>query len=274
MKRPAFQFYPADWQKDANLQACSLAARGLWIEMMCIAHQCDPYAHLALSGQAMTEAQLARLVGATPGEVKRLLAELEKACVFGRAPKDGAIYSRRMLRDEQLRNARAEGGKDGAEHGIKGKEFGKEGGRPRKDKGAEKPPLKPAPSSSSSSSEKSKVAFAPPDWVPLTAWTAWLEVRKKKRAPNTEEALRLAVVELEKLRAAGHAPEAVLNQSTFRGWQGLFELKPGITSAPELPAIAKAESCPCGEPGNVKVGGKWRCGAHVRFDFSTAAKAA
>ena len=61
-----------------------------------------------------------------------------------------------------------------------------------------------------------------PEWVPGDAWKAWLEVRPKVKAPNTPRALTLAIRELEKLRADGHDPRAVLEQSTVRGYRGLF----------------------------------------------------
>jgi len=67
--------------------------------------------------------------------------------------------------------------------------------------------------------------FALPEWVPPTAWNDWLEVRRKLRAPNTARALELAIRELDKLRAAGQPPAEVLEQSTARGWRGLFPLK-------------------------------------------------
>lgn len=65
-------------------------------------------------------------------------------------------------------------------------------------------------------------SFVPPDWVPLDAWAGWLEVRRKKRSPSTDKALSLAVRDLEKLRLGGEDPRAVLEQSTGRGWTGLF----------------------------------------------------
>jgi hypothetical protein len=34
-ERPAFQFYPKDWLSDLGLQACSYAAKGLWIDILC-----------------------------------------------------------------------------------------------------------------------------------------------------------------------------------------------------------------------------------------------
>ena len=46
MKRPSFQFYPGDWLHDTGLRACSLAARGLWIDIVCFMHQAEPYGHL------------------------------------------------------------------------------------------------------------------------------------------------------------------------------------------------------------------------------------
>lgn len=163
MKRPAFQFYPSDWRKDTALQFCSLSARGLWVEMMCIAHECEPYGHLVVNGKAMTAAQIGRLVGISEKECKKLLAELFEAGVPSQTS-EGVIFSRRMVRDEEVRNKRAAGGQAGAEHGQKGASFGAKGGRPSKQKtpeeiplrdderGVTEPPKEPPPSSSSSSS--------------------------------------------------------------------------------------------------------------------------
>ena len=43
MKRPAFQFYPNDWRGNANLRRCSEAARGAWIDVLCLLHDSDEY---------------------------------------------------------------------------------------------------------------------------------------------------------------------------------------------------------------------------------------
>lgn len=167
MKRPAFQFYPADWRKDMALQSCSVAARGLWVDMLCIAHECEPYGHLTVNGKPMTAAQIGRHTGLTERECVKLVTELEDAGVLSRT-EEGAIFSRRMVRDEDIRQRRAEGGKAGSEHGIKGAEHGSKGGRPPKGRGVSEPPLEPPPSSSSSPSGNSSVpdgtgsAAAPP----------------------------------------------------------------------------------------------------------------
>lgn len=43
MKRPSFQFYPADWRNNAKLRRCSEAARGAWIDVLCTLHDSDEY---------------------------------------------------------------------------------------------------------------------------------------------------------------------------------------------------------------------------------------
>ena len=140
MKRPSFQFYPADWRKDAALQSCSIAARGLWIEMICVAHECEPYGHLVVNGRAMSDTQIGRLVGVSERDAKKLICELLDAGVCNRDEK-GAIFSRRMAADEDLRERRAAGGKAGSEHGSKGASHGSKGGRPRKEVTPQETPL-------------------------------------------------------------------------------------------------------------------------------------
>lgn len=43
MKRPSFQFYPADWRANAKLRRCSPAARGAWMDVLCLLHDADDY---------------------------------------------------------------------------------------------------------------------------------------------------------------------------------------------------------------------------------------
>jgi uncharacterized protein YdaU (DUF1376 family) len=71
---------------------------------------------------------------------------------------------------------------------------------------------------------KAQAPFSLPEWIPQQAWEGWVMMRAKKRTPNTDHALHLAVKELEKLRALGDDPEEILNRSTQRGWTGLFPI--------------------------------------------------
>lgn len=66
---------------------------------------------------------------------------------------------------------------------------------------------------------------SPPSWLPVDAWAAWLAYRRKGRAPYTPHAQRLSLGKLEKLRAQGEDPVAVLEQSIERGYPGLFPVK-------------------------------------------------
>jgi hypothetical protein len=109
--RPWMKFYPSDHRADPALRLCSAAARGLWMEMLCLMHEADPYGSLLVGGRQISNEQLAIQAGIHP--VADLLDELESAGVFSRDP-NGTIFSRRMRRDEQrFEKDRANGKKGG-----------------------------------------------------------------------------------------------------------------------------------------------------------------
>lgn len=110
MKNPWMKFYPTDWQSDDALQLCSLAARGLWVECLCIMHKSDGF--LTVNDRPLTDSQIAIKVGASTEQVKDLLLELESAGVFSRN-RDGVIYSRRMLKDAKKSKIAQKNGKTG-----------------------------------------------------------------------------------------------------------------------------------------------------------------
>lgn len=155
MKRPAFQFYPADWRKDPALSACSLAARGLWVELMCIAHEGGTYGVLSINGKPMAPAQIARMVGESPAAVVKLVAELEDAGVFSR-DEQGCIYSRRMVKDEHVRNVRADAGRLGGNPNL----------LKQKDKQNGEQNLTPSSSSSSSNIKEANASVGAADRLP------------------------------------------------------------------------------------------------------------
>jgi hypothetical protein len=97
--RPWLAFYPSDYRADPSLRMCSIAARGLWLEMLCVMHEAEPRGSLRIKGRGVTAPQLAVLAGASLHEVEALLNELETAGVFSRDD-EGIIFSRRMVRDE------------------------------------------------------------------------------------------------------------------------------------------------------------------------------
>ncbi len=92
------KFWWRDHQGDAALRACSLAARGYWMELLCVAHEAEKVGHVLINGKKPNGRQLAAIAGCTEREAKKHEAELEEAGVFSRLP-DGTIYSRRMVKD-------------------------------------------------------------------------------------------------------------------------------------------------------------------------------
>lgn len=116
-KRPAMQFYIGDWKKDPEVRACSLAARGLWWEMICIMYESERRGYLLVRNRPPTPEELARNVGADAAEVRALLAELEHAGVY--SIEDGVIFCRRMVRDAALSEKNKENGAKGGNPALK-----------------------------------------------------------------------------------------------------------------------------------------------------------
>ena len=70
MKRPSFQFYPADWQANSNLRRCTHEEKGIWLDIMCLLHDQEEY------GVARwTLKELAQAVGAPIAKVKALVSK-------------------------------------------------------------------------------------------------------------------------------------------------------------------------------------------------------
>lgn len=108
-RRPSFQFYPGDWLHAAELRACSVGARGLCIDMLCLMHQGTPYGYLRIGDKDVPEDILAGMCGVSLEDCQRYLTELECWSVFSRDER-GSLFSRRMVRDEEIRLKRAAGG--------------------------------------------------------------------------------------------------------------------------------------------------------------------
>ena len=121
---PSFPFYPADWKSDNELQSCSLPAKGLLIELMCLMHQSKRYGYLLVNGSIPTDQTVARLLSEHPRTVLKLISELIQAGVLKRE-NDGTLFCKRMVKDEALRILRREVGKKGGNPSLINKdEFG------------------------------------------------------------------------------------------------------------------------------------------------------
>jgi hypothetical protein len=112
MSNPYARFFWNDYGNDLGLRTCSLAAQGLWMRMLTVMALADRPGYLAVKGEPITAPELARLIGKDQDEVEPLFAELERRGVFSRDRK-GRVFSRRIVRDENLRQKCRENGKRG-----------------------------------------------------------------------------------------------------------------------------------------------------------------
>lgn len=136
---------------------------------------------------------------------------------------------------EKNHNARVEAGKLGAAKRWNSSSYGKAIAEPYQShsKPIANDSNKDIDKDSTGTKDKSKppIAKAPafrlPDWIGDAAWQGFEETRKRLRCPLTDRARDQTVRELEALQRLGHPPDAVLDQSTQRGWRGVFELKGG-----------------------------------------------
>ncbi len=113
MKLPAIQFYPGDWHKDQGVQALDLTQRGAWFELLLMMHDSEERGVLLVNGQPMPDAVVARRLGLDNQTANQILTTLLTYGVASRREADGALYCRRMVRDEKLRQIRTEAGKKG-----------------------------------------------------------------------------------------------------------------------------------------------------------------
>ncbi|HXC61949.1 MAG TPA: hypothetical protein VNV63_04690, partial [Nitrospiria bacterium] len=107
-KLPAFMFYPGDWQKDPCLRRCSKAAKGVWMDMLCLLFECPVRGvFVDASGKPWSDEEIAEAIGGDIGANMGHIAELVSKGVAQRDTR-GAIFSRRMVRDEQNRRSATE----------------------------------------------------------------------------------------------------------------------------------------------------------------------
>lgn len=114
---PYLKWYPTDWRADPRLRMCSLAARGLWIELIGYMHEGEPYGFLTINGVPPSVEDIAALVGRPVAEIRKALKELSDRQVFSMS--DDKIFSRRMVRDKAKAEKDRENGRGGGNPKIK-----------------------------------------------------------------------------------------------------------------------------------------------------------
>lgn len=77
-----------------------------------------------------------------------------------------------------------------------------------------------------------------PAYIDPEAWAGFVEMRKKVKAPLTTRAATLILFEVQRIKDAGHDPNAALDQSTMRCWKGVW---PKTDEAPSRTPALEAE---------------------------------
>lgn len=110
-----FQFYPGDWLKDLELRVCSHFARGLLVDLLCAMFEAKHRGRL-VRFDGVTPLSDEQVVSLSPGgSDSQKLAALAELLENGVLKRDdvGVIYSARMMRDEEIRQARGAAGSKG-----------------------------------------------------------------------------------------------------------------------------------------------------------------
>lgn len=115
-KLPAIHLYPGDWLRD-GISGCSLAAQGLWLRMMFVAHDAPNYGEMFAHDLLPAKAAIARRCGCSVEEFDALFSELLGAEIP--SIENGIVFSRRMVRDGKLRATRAKVGRKGGKQTAK-----------------------------------------------------------------------------------------------------------------------------------------------------------
>jgi len=115
-KVPAIQFYTSDWLSDPGVRMLTYEERGVWLEMLCYMNKSPERGCLVFHGKPMANANVIAMLLLSQENGTRILERLESLEIFTRR-EDGAIMSRRMVRDEAKRSEvsrkRAKAGRTG-----------------------------------------------------------------------------------------------------------------------------------------------------------------
>lgn len=245
---PAFQFFPKDWRSSRTVSKMSAADRGNYIDLLAGAWESDipgtlPLPLEAAARQAHLDIRVVRnflrryplsivqVRDKYEVEVSNLYHRYELPIEDLRGKLVNFKLFEQWLRYRWLRNKKSKAANARhayAQHVQSTRNADAE--RVQKLCNSIAVAVAPAPKDLTSKDSKNKYApaapgFEPPDWIDRKSWDGFVDMRRKKRAPNTARALDLIVAKLQRLRDEGENPRDVLDQSTMRGWTGVFAIR-------------------------------------------------
>jgi hypothetical protein len=108
-KSTSFEFFPSDWMTDTGIRMCSLEARGLWIDLICLMQLSDKKGYLIIGNQILNEENLRKIFGISKKKIQLLMTELLKYNLI-KVDTDGAYFCKRIVQDEHIRFVRSAAG--------------------------------------------------------------------------------------------------------------------------------------------------------------------
>ena len=111
-KNPWIKWFWQDWQREEGLRLASLAAKGLWVEMLCIMSGSTRKGFLLIGDKPVPSKDLADLTHTPESEIITLTKELRRRGVFSETD-ENIIFNRRMAREAALSEAKAKAGRLG-----------------------------------------------------------------------------------------------------------------------------------------------------------------
>ncbi len=194
-KLPSIQFYPGDWKKDPGVQSLDYETRGIWFEILLLMFESEQRGKLLLNGKPMPEKALAQILGLDNQKTTTVLTMLLEHGVAAKEPDTGIFFSRRMVRDEEIRVIR--------------KNCGKLGGNPNlvNQNSTTEDNQNSTPSKEDEKEESVGVHLPPLQSKPKTSWQEFFPVIEKHFGKPTtmyeEKAVRTGIEELTRIGTTG-----------------------------------------------------------------------
>ena len=196
--QPYLPLYVQDFLTDEKLLECSAESTGVYIRLMCFMHKSERYGTVTLRPKDKTESdtlgsfaqKLGRMMPYETEVIERSLRELTDEGVL--AVDGDTLYQKRMVRDAELSDIRANSGKKGAEK-TNSKRYG-----------PESPQTSPEPSDAPDKAPSSEEAAASGE-APPAAPEQPKKTRSRKTEPKKDEPEKKAYADFVMLTEAEYA---------------------------------------------------------------------
>lgn len=107
---PAMPFYFGDWMKAPDIRALPLDVRMVWFEMLGFMWESKERGYLTINNKPIPRKNLATMLGLPEDLLEQILKQLSDFAIYSVRESDGAIYNRKMVKDNDIREKRQKAG--------------------------------------------------------------------------------------------------------------------------------------------------------------------